>query len=82
LVIEAHVGRLAHLHGHALAECEVVLGQRHQAGPLGLEGLAHAQGAVLGPAPIGGLALAPQPGLRVEVVKSVNVRPAKKLSRM
>ncbi|MBS0306453.1 MAG: ankyrin repeat domain-containing protein [Proteobacteria bacterium] len=67
--VEAHVRCLAHRHGQALAQRELALGQRQQARLLGLEGLAYAQGGVLGPAPIGGQARAPRLGLRVQVVQ-------------
>jgi hypothetical protein len=67
--VEAHVRCLAHRHGHALTERELVLRQRQQLASFGIVGLAHAQGAVLDPTPIGGLGPAPLRGLRVEIVQ-------------
>ena len=47
---------------------EAVTGQRDQAAPLALEGLAHADGVVFGPGPLCGDALAPGLSLGVEIV--------------
>ena len=66
--IEAHVGCLAGVDLQAFGHRVVVLGQLHRAGLLGLQGLAHRQPVVLGPAPITGIAFAPDLRLRVEVV--------------
>lgn len=76
--VEADVRRLVHRHGHALAQRELVAGKRQQLGALGFEGLAHAQGAVLDPPPIGGRAQAPSPSLRVEVVQAGELAPGEK----
>ena len=67
--IEADVGRLARRHGPAFRQLVLALGQRHQGGLLGMEGLPHAQGRVLRPPPIRRRALAPQPRLGVQVVQ-------------
>jgi hypothetical protein len=65
--IEAHVRRLAYLHGQALAQRIGVLGQCHQARALGVERLSYAQAAVLGPRSIESRSLRPGHGLGVQV---------------
>ena len=71
--IEANVGRLARRHGHAFVQWVLALGQRHQVGLLGMEGLPNAQGSVLRPAPVRRRAFAPQARLGVQVAQ-VGVR--------
>ena len=47
---------------------EAIAGQRNERAAFPLEGLAHADGVVFGPGPLGGDAIAPGLGLGVEVV--------------
>lgn len=65
--VEAHIGRLAHGGGHALAQRPVVRGQRQQMVLLGHEGTAHRLAVILWPGPLARRTVAPAPGLGVEV---------------
>ena len=67
--IEPGVGGLADGDLDPVVGGEAVAGQRHEGAALPLEGLAHADRAVLGPGAVGGDAVAPGPGLGVEIVE-------------
>ncbi len=69
IFVEAGVGGLGDPDLAPLVDGEAVVGQRHQGAALALEGLAHGEGAVVRPGAVGGDALAPLPGLGVEIVE-------------